>query len=242
MQNPIVTFEMQNGKTFKAELFPDKAPNTVNNFVSLVQKGFYNGIIFHRVIAGFMIQGGDPDGRGTGGRGAEFKKVTYKELGKYECIDVIEAAKYFGKQKWVDENRIGIFGWSFGGYLSSLAILKGNDVFKTAIAVAPVTTWRYYNTIYTERFLRRPQENASGYDQNSPINFADQLKGNYLIVHGTGDDNVHYQNALDMISALQKAGKQFDMQMYPNKNHSIYGGNTRWHLYTLMTNYIEENL
>ena len=182
------------------------------------------------------------DGRGTGGRGAEFKKVTYKELGKYECIDVIEAAKYFGKQQWVDENRIGIFGWSFGGYLSSLAILKGNDVFKTAIAVAPVTTWRYYNTIYTERFLRRPQENVAGYDDNSPINFADQLKGNYFIIHGTGDDNVHYQNTLDMISALQKAGKKFDMHIYPNKNHSIYGGNTRWHLYNLMTSYIEENL
>ncbi len=182
------------------------------------------------------------DGRGTGGRGAEFKKVTYKELGKYECIDVIEAAKYFGKQRWVDESRIGIFGWSFGGYLSSLAILKGNDVFKTAIAVAPVTTWRYYNTIYTERFLRRPQENTSGYDNNSPINFAEQLKGNYLIIHGTGDDNVHYQNALDMISALQKAGKEFDMHFYPNKNHSIYGGNTRWHLYRLMTNFIEEKL
>lgn len=182
------------------------------------------------------------DGRGTGGRGAEFKKMTYKELGKYECIDVIEAAKYFGKQQWVDESRIGIFGWSFGGYLSSLAILKGSNVFKTAIAVAPVTTWRYYNTIYTERFLRRPQENASGYDNNSPINFADQLKGNYLIIHGTGDDNVHYQNTLDMISALQKAGKEFDMHIYPNKNHSIYGGNTRWHLYRLMTNFIEEKL
>ena len=168
--------------------------------------------------------------------------MTYKELGKYECIDVIEAAKYFGKQQWVDESRIGIFGWSFGGYLSSLAILKGSNVFKTAIAVAPVTTWRYYNTIYTERFLRRPQENASGYDNNSPINFADQLKGNYLIIHGTGDDNVHYQNTLDMISALQKAGKEFDMHIYPNKNHSIYGGNTRWHLYRLMTNFIEEKL
>jgi dipeptidyl-peptidase-4 len=115
-------------------------------------------------------------------------------------------------------------------------------VFKTAIAVAPVTTWRYYNTIYTERFLRRPQENAEGYDQNSPINFANRLKGNYLIVHGTGDDNVHLQNAIDMITALQKEGKQFDMHIYPNKNHSIYGGNTRWHLYKLMTNFIEEKL
>ncbi len=197
---------------------------------------------WHRMLAqkGYIVV--CIDGRGTGGRGAEFKKVTYKELGKYECIDVIEAAKYFGKQPWIDESRIGIFGWSFGGYLSSLAILKGNDVFKTAIAVAPVTTWRYYNTIYTERFLRRPQENAEGYDQNSPINFADRLKGNYLIVHGTGDDNVHLQNAIDMITALQKEGKQFDMQIYPNKNHSIYGGNTRWHLYNLMTNFIEEKL
>lgn len=197
---------------------------------------------WHRMLAqkGYIVV--CIDGRGTGGRGAEFKKVTYKELGKYECIDVIEAAKYFGKQPWIDENRIGIFGWSFGGYLSSLAILKGNDVFKTAIAVAPVTTWRYYNTIYTERFLRRPQENAEGYDQNSPINFADRLKGNYLIVHGTGDDNVHLQNAIDMITALQKEGKQFDMHIYPNKNHSIYGGNTRWHLYNLMTNFIEEKL
>ncbi len=197
---------------------------------------------WHRMLAqkGYIVV--CIDGRGTGGRGAEFKKITYKELGKYECIDVIEAAKYFGKQPWIDESRIGIFGWSFGGYLSSLAILKGNDVFKTAIAVAPVTTWRYYNTIYTERFLRRPQENAEGYDQNSPINFADRLKGNYLIVHGTGDDNVHLQNAIDMITALQKEGKQFDMQIYPNKNHSIYGGNTRWHLYNLMTNFIEEKL
>lgn len=197
---------------------------------------------WHRMLAqkGYIVV--CIDGRGTGGRGAEFKKITYKELGKYECIDVIEAAKYFGKQPWIDESRIGIFGWSFGGYLSSLAILKGNDVFKTAIAVAPVTTWRYYNTIYTERFLRRPQENAEGYDQNSPINFADRLKGNYLIVHGTGDDNVHLQNAIDMITALQKGGKQFDMQIYPNKNHSIYGGNTRWHLYNLMTNFIEEKL
>ncbi|MBR5784736.1 MAG: S9 family peptidase [Bacteroidales bacterium] len=197
---------------------------------------------WHRMLAqkGYVVI--CIDGRGTGGRGSNFKKVTYKELGKYECVDVIEAAKYFGKQPWADESRIGIFGWSFGGYLSSLAILKGNDVFKTAIAVAPVTTWRYYNTIYTERFLRRPQENAQGYDENSPINFANNLKGNYLIIHGTGDDNVHFQNALDMISALQKEGKEFDMHIYPNKNHSIYGGNTRWHLYSLMTKFIEENL
>lgn len=182
------------------------------------------------------------DGRGTGGRGAEFKKMTYKNLGKLECEDAIESAKYWGKKSWVDENRIGIFGWSFGGYLSTLSILKGNDVFKTAIAVAPVTTWRYYDNIYTERFLQRPQDNPAGYDENSPLNFADRLKGNYLLVHGTGDDNVHFQNALDLVSALNKANKQFEMRVYPNKNHSIYGGNTRLNLYQLMTDFLQRKL
>lgn len=182
------------------------------------------------------------DGRGTGGRGAAFKKCTYKNLGKYECEDAIEAARYFGAKSWVDESRIGIFGWSFGGYLSTLSILKGNDVFKSAIAVAPVTTWRYYDNIYTERFLQRPQDNAQGYDLNSPINYADQLKGNYLLIHGTGDDNVHFQNALDLITALNKANKQFEMRVYPNKNHSIYGGNTRLNLYELMTDFILRKL
>ena len=182
------------------------------------------------------------DGRGTGGRGAQWKKMTYRNLGHYECIDAIEAAKWFAKKPWIDENRIGIFGWSFGGYLSSLCILKGNDVFKTAIAVAPVTTWRYYDNIYTERFLQRPQDNPEGYDNNSPINFADRLKGNFLLVHGTGDDNVHFQNALDLATALEKADKQFEMRVYPNKNHSIYGGNTRLNLYKLMTDFIERKL
>ena len=198
-----------------------------NWFRMLAQKGY--------VVACF-------DGRGTGGRGAAFKKVTYKNLGHYECIDAIEAARWFAKQSWIDESRIGIFGWSFGGYLSSLCILKGNDVFKTAIAVAPVTTWRYYDNIYTERFLQRPQDNPAGYDDNSPINFADRLTGNYLLVHGTGDDNVHFQNALDLITALEKADKQFEMRVYPNKNHSIYGGNTRLNLYKLMTDFILRKL
>ena len=202
----------------------------------------YNDYYWHRMLAqhGYIVV--CVDGRGTGGRGAEFKKVTYKQLGKYECIDVIEAAKYFGKKSWVDADRIGIFGWSFGGYLSSLAILKGNDVFKAAIAVAPVTTWRYYDNIYTERFLQRPQDNPEGYDENSPLNFVKQLKGNYLIIHGTGDDNVHFQNAADMISALENANKQFEMRIYPNKNHSIYGGYTRLNLYTLMTDFIFRKL
>ena len=182
------------------------------------------------------------DGRGTGGRGREFMMQTYKNLGKMECEDAIEAAKWFGKKDWVDADRIGIWGWSFGGYLSTLSILKGNDVFKTAMAVAPVITWRYYDNIYTERFLQRPQDNAKGYDENSPLNFAHMLKGNYLLVHGTGDDNVHFQNALDMITALEKADKQFEMRIYPNKNHGIYGGNTRLNLYELLTDFILRKL
>jgi dipeptidyl-peptidase-4 len=182
------------------------------------------------------------DGRGTGGRGAHFKKMTYKNLGKMECEDAVEAARWFGKKSWIDEGRIGIFGWSFGGYLSTLSILKGHDVFKSAIAVAPVITWRYYDNIYTERFLQRPQDNARGYDDNSPLNFAHLLKGNYLLVHGTGDDNVHFQNAVDMVTALEKAGKQFEFRIYPNKNHSIYGGNTRYNLYELMTDFIYRKL
>lgn len=182
------------------------------------------------------------DNRGTGGRGAEFKKMTYLQLGKYETIDQIEANRYLAKLPYVDENRIGIQGWSYGGYMSSLAITKGADVFKTAIAVAPVTNWRYYDNIYTERYMRTPQENASGYDDNSPINHVDSLKGNYLLIHGTADDNVHVQNTYEMVSALIKANKQFDLFVYPDKNHGIYGGNTRLHLYKLMTDYILEKL
>ena len=182
------------------------------------------------------------DNRGTGGKGAEFKKMTYKELGKYETTDQINAAKYFGNLGYINKNRIGIQGWSYGGYMSSLAITKGADVFKMAIAVAPVTNWRYYDNIYTERYMRTPQENASGYDDNSPINHVDKLKGSYLLVHGTADDNVHVQNTMEMISALIKANKQFDLFVYPDKNHGIYGGNTRYHLYKKMTDFILENL
>ena len=182
------------------------------------------------------------DPRGTGMRGEEFRKCTYLELGKYETEDLIEAAKYFGKQDYIDKTRLGVFGWSYGGYMSTLAITKGADYFKTAIAVAPVSNWRYYDNIYTERFMRTPQENPEGYDMNSPINHVKKLKGNYLLIHGTADDNVHVQNAIDLMDALINANKQFDHFFYPNKNHGIYGGNTRLHLYTLMTNYIKEKL
>jgi dipeptidyl-peptidase-4 len=182
------------------------------------------------------------DGRGTGGRGESFKKCTYKQLGKWETNDQIEAAKWLGKQSYIDPARIGIFGWSYGGYMSLLAILKGNDVFKSAIAVAPVTNWKWYDSIYTERFLQTPEENKGGYENNSPINFADRLKGNLLIVHGDADDNVHYQNTAEMVKALVDANKQFDFMAYPNKNHGIAGGYTRYHLYTKMTNFLKEKL
>lgn len=194
----------------------------------------------HLAEKGYIVICVDP--RGTGARGEEFRKQTYMKLGHYETIDQIESAKYLASLPYVDGARIGIYGWSYGGYMSSLCILKGNDVFKAAIAVAPVINWKWYDTIYTERYMRTYKENMKGYDDNSPINFADRLKGKYLLVHGMADDNVHYQNAVEMSNALINANKQFDMVYYPNKNHGIFGGNARIHLFTKMTNFIIENL
>lgn len=183
------------------------------------------------------------DGRGTGFKGRDFKKVIYKELGKYEIEDQIESAIELGNRPYIDEDRIGIWGWSYGGFMSSLAITKGADVFKMAIAVAPVISWRYYDSVYTERYLQTPQENASGYDENSPVNFADMLKGDYLLIHGTGDDNVHVQNSMQMINALVEANKQFDYFGYPDRAHGIRKGkNTRLHLFKKMTTFIDRSL
>ena len=198
--------------------------------------------MYHQLLAqeGYIVFTIDP--RGTMYRGAEFKKSTYLELGKLEIEDIINAAIKLREYSWVDSDRIGIMGWSYGGFMASLAITKGADVFKTAIAVAPVTNWRYYDNIYTERFMRTPQENASGYDENSPINHVDKMKGNYLLIHGSADDNVHYQNTMEMINAMVEVDKQFDLFIYPNKNHGIYGGNTRNHLFKMMFNYLKENL
>jgi dipeptidyl-peptidase-4 len=182
------------------------------------------------------------DNRGTGGRGGAFKKITQFKLGQYETQDLISTAKYLGDFKYVDKSRIGIFGWSFGGYLSSLALTVGADYFKTGIAVAPVISWRFYDTIYTERFLGLPSENPGGYDNNSPISHAGKLKGKYLLVHGTADDNVHFQNSIAMQDALISSNKQFDSFFYPNKNHGIYGGVTRYHLYKMMTDFLLKNL
>jgi len=182
------------------------------------------------------------DTRGTGGRGEQFKKVTYKQLGKYETEDHIETARYFSKLPFIDASRIGIWGWSYGGYMSSLVLFKGAELFKAAIAVAPVTTWRFYDTIYTERYLMRPQENAGGYDDNSPITHAAKLRGNFLLVHGTGDDNVHFQNSVALQDALIREGKQFESFYYPDKTHGISGRKYRYHLYTMMTDFILNNL
>lgn len=182
------------------------------------------------------------DNRGTGARGEEFKKMTYKELGKYEVEDQIAAAKYFGQQSYIDAKRIGIFGWSYGGYLSSLCLAKGADVFSMAIAVAPVTNWKWYDTIYTERYMQKPQENESGYEDNSPVNFAGDIRGKYLLVHGLADDNVHFQHSAEMARALVNNNISFDQQFYTNRDHSIFGGFTRVHLYRRMTDFIKENL
>jgi dipeptidyl-peptidase-4 len=183
------------------------------------------------------------DGRGTGFKGSDFKKSTYLNLVKYETEDQIAAAKKLAERSYIDAENIGIWGWSFGGHMSTNSLLKGNDIFTTAIAVAPVTSWRFYDTVYTERFLRTPQENPGGYDDNSPVNYAHKLKGNYLLVHGTGDDNVHVQNSYRMINSLIEANKQFDMFIVPDRTHGIYKGkNTRLNLYTKMTNFIETHL
>ncbi len=187
---------------------------------------------------GYIVVVVDP--RGTGYRGEEFKKMTYKQLGKYETEDMISVAKQLANYSYIDQDRIGIWGWSYGGYMSSLAILKGNDVFKTAIAIAPVTTWRFYDTIYTERYLQKPQDNPSGYDDNSPNTHAAKLRGNFLLVHGTGDDNVHFQNSVTLQNKLIDEGKQFDSFYYPDKAHGL--GNRRPHLYQMMTDYLMEKL
>jgi len=199
---------------------------------------------WHQMLAerGYIIV--SVDNTGTGYRGEEFKKKTYLQLGKYEIEDQIDAAKYFSNMPFVDKNNIGHWGWSFGGFMSSLAITKGSDVFTAAIAVAPVTSLRFYDNIYMERYMRTPQENAKGYDDNSPLNFTDRIKGKFLIIHGTADDNVHFQNSVEMIKAMIRDNVDFQNAYYPNKNHSISGttDNTSLHLWSKMTNWLYQNL
>jgi dipeptidyl-peptidase-4 len=182
------------------------------------------------------------DVRGSGARGELFKKMTYRELGKYETEDLMSCARIMRNLPYIDSKRIGIFGWSYGGYMSSLAITKGADYFTSAIAVAPVINWKNYDNVYTERYMQRPQENPSGYDDNSPLNYVNKMKGNLLLVHGSADDNVHIQNSMEFINAMIKANKQFELLIYPNRKHGISGDNARLHLYEAMTRFIDKNL
>ena len=225
-------------KRYPVMLYQYSGPGSQN-----VKNQWFGGhYIWHQMLTqqGYIVA--VVDTRGTGGRGAAFKKMTYKQLGKLEAEDHIEAAKFFGTLSFVDKSRIGIWGWSYGGYMSSLVMMKGADYFKAGIAVAPVTTWRFYDTVYTERYLRKPQDNAEGYDDNSPNSHVEKLKGKYLLIHGTGDDNVHFQNAVTLQKKLVEAGKDFDSFYYPDKAHSLGGGATRLHLYKMMNEFVLKNL
>ncbi|HWY98089.1 MAG TPA: S9 family peptidase [Bacteroidia bacterium] len=210
--------------------------NTVNN-----EWNAFDGMWFQMLAEkGYIIV--SIDNRGTQARGSEFKKCTYLHLGKYEVEDQIEGAKYMALKPYVDNTRIGIWGWSYGGYMAAMCIAKGARYFKTAISVAPVIDWSFYDSIYTERYMRTPQENGDGYKDGSPINFADEVKGHYMLIHGTGDDNVHFQNSIEWIHALQKANVPFSLMIFPDKNHSIAGGNTRFYLFNELTDFISTNL
>jgi dipeptidyl-peptidase-4 len=203
--------------------------------------GFFGGGSFESYMAeqGYVYV--CVDGRGTGGRGAEFEKCTYLNLGLLESRDQVEAALYLGTLPYVDKARIAIWGWSFGGFNTLMAMSEGRPVFCCGVAIAAPSSWRYYDTVYTERYMRTPQENATGYDR-CPISQAKNLSGHLLLIHGTADDNVHVRNAHEMSEALVQADKQFDMHIYTNRNHSIYGGRTRHHLFTRMCNFFDQHM
>jgi dipeptidyl-peptidase-4 len=198
--------------------------------------------LWHQMLAqhGYIVA--SVDNRGTGARGRAWRKIIYKQMGVIETQDQAAAARAIGRLSYVDSTRIGIWGWSYGGFMSLNVITQAPDVYRMAIAVAPVTHWKYYDTIYTERYNGLPQDNAAGYDKGSPVTYAKNLRGRLLIVHGTGDDNVHYQNTEVMVNALVAANRPFSLMVYPNRTHSISGGTTRQHLFTLLTKYVEENL
>ena len=203
--------------------------------------GFFGGLVWEQRLAekGYIVV--CVDGRGTGGRGDEFKKCTYLKMGELESRDQVEVALWLSNQPYVDKSRIAIWGWSFGGFNTLMSMCEGRAVFNCGIAVAPVTDWRFYDTVYTERFMRTPQENPTGYDC-SPLHRYEKIKGDLLLVHGMADDNVHFQNTAELAEAFVQAGYQFDMQVYTNRNHSIFGGNTRKHLFTRIENYLDEHL
>jgi len=198
--------------------------------------------LWHEMLAqrGYIVA--SVDNRGTGARGRAWRKIIYGQMGVIETKDQAAAARAIGRLPYVDSTRIGIWGWSYGGFMALNTITQAPDVYRMAIAVAPVTHWKYYDTIYTERYNGLPQDNASGYDRGSPLTYAKNLRGKLLIVHGSGDDNVHYQNTEAMVNALVAANRPFQLMVYPNRTHSIAGGPTRQHLFTLLTKFVEENL
>ncbi len=254
-QKELATFKNRNGETLNYQIFKPVNFDATKKYPVLMH--VYGGPGSQTVTDSWAGGGNDlwhgmltqkgyivvvVDNRGTQGRGEAFKKATYKNLGKLEVEDQIDGAKFLGTLPFVDKERIGIWGWSYGGYMSSLLMMLGADYFKAGIAVAPVTSWRYYDSIYTERFLQLPKDNAAGYDDFSPNTHAAKLKGSFLLVHGTGDDNVHIQNSIQLQTALVNANKPFEMFYYGDKNHGIYGGMTRIHLYNMMTKFVEDNL
>jgi dipeptidyl-peptidase-4 len=197
--------------------------------------------LWHQLLAERGILVVSVDNRGTGARGRDFKKVTYLNLGAHETRDQAEAAQYLAGLPYVDANRIGIWGWSYGGYMTALSMMN-SDRFAAGVSVAPVSDWRLYDTIYTERFMRTPEENPTGYTESSAVARAGELSGHLLLVHGTGDDNVHFQNSTQLINALQAENEQFDLMIYPNRTHSISGGNTTVHLFNKITSWLLDNL
>jgi len=233
----IKPYDFDPAKKYPLLLYVYGGPGSQNvkNQWSVVYDNFHN----YLAQEGFIIA--CVDNRGTGGRGRDFQHSTYGRLGDLEVKDQINAARFLATEPFIDDQRIGIWGWSYGGYMSSLALMIGNEVFKSAIAVAPVTSWRFYDTIYTERFLKTPQLNPEGYDAYSPLSHVEKLEGDLLLIHGTGDDNVHFQNSVQLQDALINAGKQFESFYYPNKDHSI-GGKARLHLYQKMTEFLKRTL
>ncbi len=230
--------DFDSGKTYPVLMFVYGGPG------SQTVKNRYDDFnyFWYQILADYGYITVSVDNRGTGGRGRDFRTATYRQLGKLETKDQISAAKYLTTLPYVNKQRIGIWGWSYGGYMSSLCLFNGVDIFKMAIAVAPVTSWRFYDNIYTERYMQTPRDNAKRYDDSSPLSHVNKMKGSYLLIHGSADDNVHLQNTMYMVNALVAANKQFDLFIYPDKNHAIGGGNTRYHLYKKMTNFILENL
>ncbi|MBN2636525.1 MAG: S9 family peptidase [Prolixibacteraceae bacterium] len=223
-------------KKYPLVLVQYSGPNSQEVLDEWIDTGWYE----YLAQEGFLVVCVDP--RGTAARGSQFRRHSYMQLGRYESDDMVEAALYLGSLPYVDKDNMAVYGWSYGGFTSLLTLEKGGTLFKAGIAVAPVTNWRFYDTVYTERYMRSPEENPEGYDENSPLTHAGNIKGKLLIIHGSADDNVHTQNTYEMTERLVQAGVQFDMAIYTNRNHNIIGGNTRMHLYTKMTDFLKNEL